>query len=279
MFALDCEWFLRFQFQKGSMGTLPRMEWISDPAAWSALFALLTLEVVLGVDNVVFISILAAKLPKHQQDRARQTGILAAAGMRVLLLLAVGWIIGLKAELFEVFGQGFSGKDLVLLGGGLFLIYKATMEIHHKLEGEDEHQEAKVAPTFAAVIGQVMLLDLVFSLDSVITAVGITEYIPVMVIAVMGAVVIMLITSKAIYQFINRHPSVKMLALAFLLLIGMTLIAEGAGQKIPKGYVYVAMAFSIFVEVLNIGVRRKTKDPVHLHEKISPTPESPQTVG
>lgn len=269
----------QFPVPKGSMGTLPRMEWISDPAAWSALLALLTLEVVLGVDNVVFISILAAKLPKDQQDRARQTGILAAAGMRVLLLLAVGWIIGLKAELFEVFGQGFSGKDLVLLGGGLFLIYKATMEIHHKLEGEDEHQEAKVAPTFAAVIGQVMLLDLVFSLDSVITAVGITEFIPVMVIAVMGAVVIMLIASKAIYQFINRHPSVKMLALAFLLLIGMTLIAEGAGQKIPKGYVYVAMAFSIFVEVLNIGVRRKTKDPVHLHEKISPTPESPQTVA
>jgi predicted tellurium resistance membrane protein TerC len=254
------------------------MEWISDPAAWSALLALLTLEVVLGVDNVVFISILASKLPEGQQDRARQTGILAAAGMRVLLLLGVGWIVSLKSELFELFGQGFSGKDLVLLGGGLFLIYKATKEIHHKLEGEDEHQEAKVVPTFAAVIGQVMLLDLVFSLDSVITAVGITEYIPVMVIAIMGAVVVMLIASKAIYSFINRHPSVKMLALSFLLLIGMTLLAEGMGQKIPKGYVYAAMAFSVFVETLNIGVRRKTKEPVHLHEKISPTPESEYAV-
>ena len=258
----------------GSLGTLRHMEWISDPAAWSALVALLTLEIVLGVDNVVFISILANKLPENQQDRARQTGILAAAGMRILLLLAIGWIISLEAELFELFDQSFSGKDLVLLGGGLFLIYKATRELHHKLDGEDEHKEEKVAPTFAAVIGQVMLLDLVFSLDSVITAVGITEYIPVMVIAILSAVVVMLIASKAIYRFINQHPSVKMLALAFLLLIGMTLLAEGMGQKIPKGYVYSAMAFSVFVEVLNIGVRRRTKDAVRLHEKISPTPGS-----
>lgn len=251
------------------------MEWLSDPAAWSALAALLTLEIVLGVDNVVFISILAAKLPPESQDKARRTGILAAAGMRVLLLLAVGWIIGLETELFEVFDRGFSGKDLVLLAGGLFLIYKATREIHHKLEGEDEHAEAKVAPTFGAVIAQVMLLDLVFSVDSVITAVGITEYIPVMVIAILGAVVVMLVASRAIYQFVNRHPSVKMLALAFLLLIGMTLIAEGLGEKIPKGYVYTAMAFSVFVEMLNIGVRRKTKDPVHLHDRMTPDPASP----
>ncbi len=250
------------------------MEWISDPAAWSALAALLTLEIVLGVDNVVFISILAAKLPKDQQDNARRAGILAAAGMRVLLLLAIGWIITLQSELFEVLGRGFSGKDLVLLGGGLFLIYKATREIHHKLEGEDEHAEQKVAPTFAAVIVQVMLLDLVFSIDSVITAVGITEYLPVMVIAVLGAVVVMLLASRAIYQFVNRHPSVKMLALAFLLLIGMTLIAEGLGEKIPKGYVYAAMAFSVFVEVLNIGVRRKTREPVHLHDRMTPEPDS-----
>jgi len=250
------------------------MEWLSDPEAWSALVALLTLEIVLGVDNVVFISILANKLPVDQQDRARRTGILAAAGMRVLLLLAIGWIIGLEEELFELFGRGFSGKDLVLFAGGLFLIYKATKEIHHKLEGEDEHVEAKVVPTFAAVLAQVMLLDIVFSLDSVITAVGITEYLAVMIIAILAAVAVMLWASKAIYQFVNRHPSVKMLALAFLLLIGMTLIAEGLGEKIPKGYVYAAMAFSVFVEVLNIRVRRKTKDPVHLHDKMSPEPGS-----
>jgi len=250
------------------------MEWISDPTAWSALLALLTLEIVLGVDNVVFISILANKLPEDQQDKARRVGIMAAGGMRVLLLLAIGWIIQLEDEWFEVFGKGFSGKDIILLLGGLFLIYKATKEIHHKLEGEDEHVEERVAPTFAAVIGQVMLLDLVFSIDSVITAVGMTDVIPVMVIAIVAAVVVMLIASASIYQFVNQHPSVKMLALAFLLLIGTTLIAEGFGEKIPKGYIYAAMAFSVFVEVLNVGVRRKTKEPVDLHERMTPDPDS-----
>ncbi len=250
------------------------MEWLSDPEAWSALVALLALEIVLGVDNVVFISILANKLPEEEQDKARRTGILAAGGMRVLLLLAIGWIITLEEELFEVFGKGFSGKDLILLAGGFFLIWKATKEIHHKLEGEDEHQEAKVAATFGAVIAQVMLLDLVFSIDSVITAVGMTDVVPVMVIAILTAVVIMLVASGGIYRFVNNHPSVKVLALAFLLLIGVTLIAEGFGEKIPKGYVYAAMAFSIFVEVLNIGVRRKTKEPVTLHEKMTPDPDS-----
>jgi predicted tellurium resistance membrane protein TerC len=254
--------------------TLSAVEWLSDPTGWSALAALLTLEIVLGVDNVVFISILASRLPGSQQDSARRTGILAAGGMRVLLLLAVGWIIGLEEEWFEVFDRGFSGKEVILLAGGLFLIYKATKEIHHKLEGEDEHAEVKVVPTFGAVIAQVMLLDLVFSIDSVITAVGMTDYIAVMVIAVLGAVVVMLVASRSIYQFVNRHPSVKMLALAFLLLIGVTLIAEGLGEKIPKGYVYFAMAFSVFVEVLNIGVRRKTKKPLQLHDKMSPAPGS-----
>lgn len=255
------------------------MEWLSDPEAWSALFALLALEIVLGVDNVVFISILANKLPEDQQDRARQTGILAAGGMRILLLLAVGWIVTLKEELFEIFGVGFSGKDLILLAGGLFLIYKATKEIHHKLEGEAEAEIGKAAPTFAAVIGQVMLLDLVFSIDSVITAVGMTDVIPVMVIAVMTAVLVMLVASSAIYRFVNRHPSVKMLALAFLLLIGMTLIAEGFGEKIPKGYVYAAMTFSVFVEVLNIGTRRKSEqEPVELHERMHPEPDSEYAV-
>ncbi len=245
------------------------MDWLSDPTAWTALAALLTLEIVLGVDNVIFISILASKLPAEMQDRARRVGLLAAGAMRLVLLLAVGWIITLKKELFAVGDLGFSGKELILLAGGLFLIFKATREIHHKLEGEADHTSTKVAPTFASVIAQVLILDVVFSIDSVITAVGMTSYVPVMVIAIAAAVGVMLIASGPIYRFVNRHPSVKILALAFLLLIGMTLIAEGFGQKLPKGYVYASMAFSVFVELLNIGARRKKKIvPVLLHEKM-----------
>lgn len=247
------------------------MEWISDPTAWSALAALLTLEIVLGVDNVVFISILASKLPVEQQDKARKIGLLAAGGMRIVLLLAIGWIITLKKELFSIGSVGFSGKELILLAGGLFLIYKATKEIHHKLEGEEGTTSAKTAPTLAAVIGQVLLLDLVFSVDSVITAVGMTTYVPVMVIAILISIGIMLVASKAIYTFVNAHPSVKILALAFLLLIGVTLLAEGFGEKIPKGYIYASMTFSVFVEVLNLRVRSKKKpvEPVHLRETIT----------
>jgi len=245
------------------------MSWLSEPTAWTALAALLTLEIVLGVDNVIFISILASKLPAEQQARARRVGLLAAGGMRLVLLLAVGWIITLKRELFAIGDLGFIGKELILLAGGLFLIFKATKEIHHKLEGESEHASTRSAPTFAAVVAQVLILDIVFSIDSVITAVGMTTYVPVMVIAIVAAVIVMLIASGPIYRFVNRHPSVKVLALAFLLLIGMTLIAEGFGQKIPKGYVYASMAFSVFVELLNIGARRKSKNqPVKLHEKI-----------
>ena len=250
------------------------MSWLSDPSAWSALVALLVLEIVLGVDNVIFISILAAKLPADQQDRARQIGLLAAGGMRLVLLLSVGWIISLKDELlgFTLFGRdfSFSGKELILLAGGVFLIYKATKEIHHKLEGEDDAHGSKAVLTFGAVIAQVMLLDVVFSLDSVFTAVGMTEYIPVMVIAIVTAVIIMLAASGPIYSFVNRHPSVKMLALAFLLLIGFTLVVEGFGEHIPKGYIYAAMAFSVFVETLNIGTRRNSKDPVKLREQPDP---------
>ena len=249
------------------------MEWITNPEIWSALAALLLLEVVLGIDNVIFISILASKLPEHQQDRARKTGLLAAGAMRVLLLLAVGWVVSLKAELFELFGLGFSGKDLILLAGGVFLIYKATMEIHDKLEGEEHEVSAKGAPTFASVIGQVLLLDAVFSIDSVITAVGMTDYLGVMIVSVLSAVVIMLVASKSIYSFVNQHPTVKMLALSFLLLIGVTLVAEGLGQKIPKGYIYAAMAFSVLVEMLNIRVaatRKKKVEPVHLHQSLVP---------
>jgi predicted tellurium resistance membrane protein TerC len=247
------------------------MEWMSDPTAWSALAALLTLEIVLGVDNVVFISILASKLPVEQQDKARKIGLLAAGGMRIVLLLAIGWIITLKKELFSIGSVGFSGKELILLAGGLFLIYKATKEIHHKLEGEEGTTSAKTAPTIAAVIGQVLLLDLVFSVASVITAVGMTTYVPVMVIAILISIGIMLIASKAIYTFVNAHPSVKILALAFLLLIGVTLLAEGFGEKIPKGYIYASMTFSVFVEVLNLRVRSKKKpiEPVHLRETIT----------
>ena len=251
-----------------------RMDWISDPTAWSALAALLTLEIVLGVDNVVFISILASKLPVEQQDKARKVGLLAAGGTRVLLLLCVGFVITLKKELFAIGSIGFSGKELILLAGGLFLIYKATKEIHHKLEGDEGQTSAKVVPTFAAVIGQVLLLDMVFSIDSVITAVGMTSYVWVMVIAIVVAVGIMFVASKAIYTFVNAHPSVKMLALAFLLLIGTILIAEGFGQKIPKGYIYAAMTFSVFVEVLNIGTRRKKANtPLHLREPIVADPQ------
>ena len=247
------------------------MEWISDPDIWSALAALTALEIVLGVDNVVFISILASKLPDEQQGRARRTGLLAAGGMRILLLLAVGWIVTLKEELFSIGSIGFSGKELILLAGGVFLIYKATKEIHHKLEGEEGHTSGKAAPTFGAVIGQVLVLDMVFSIDSVITAVGMTPHVPVMIAAVCVSIGVMLFASGAIYGFVNRHPSVKMLALAFLLLIGMTLIAEGLGQKIPKGYVYSAMTFSVFVELLNLRTsRRKRVEPVHLHSELSP---------
>ncbi|MDQ3738248.1 MAG: TerC family protein [Actinomycetota bacterium] len=241
------------------------MDWISNPDVWSALAALLLLEVVLGVDNVVFISILASRLPKEQQDRARRTGLIAAGGMRVVLLIFVGWIVTLEEDLFEVFDVGFSGKDLILLAGGVFLIYKATKEIHNRLEGAESHDDTKTATTFGAVIVQVLILDAVFSVDSVITAVGMTDYVGVMVAAVMISVGIMLFASKAIYEFVNDHPTVKMLALSFLLLIGVTLIAEGMGQKIPKGYIYSAIAFSLLVEGLNIRTRTKV-EPVHLHE-------------
>ncbi len=245
------------------------MEWIQDPTAWTALLTLTALEIVLGVDNVIFISILAGKLPLEQQAKARQTGLLLAGGMRILFLFSISLILQLKSDLFNVFGQGISGKDLILLAGGIFLIYKATKEIHDKLEGEHGEVSSRVAPTFAAVIGQVLILDLVFSIDSVITAVGMTTIVPVMVIAVLVSVGIMLFASAGIFGFVNKHPSVKILALSFLLLIGFTLIAEAFEVKIPKGYVYFAMGFSVMVEFLNIraSTRNKAK-PVELHQPI-----------
>jgi predicted tellurium resistance membrane protein TerC len=241
------------------------MEWLSNPEAWIALLTLTILEVVLGLDNVIFISILSGKLPAHQQKKARSIGLAMAMIMRVLLLLSLAWIVKLTKPLFTIIGQEISGRDLILLGGGLFLLAKATREIHDKLEGEEGDAVKRIVPSLMAVILQISLLDIVFSLDSVITAVGMAKDIEVMIAAVIIAVLIMLVSAGTIGAFVNRHPTVKMLALSFLLLIGMSLIAEGLDFHIPKGYVYFAMAFSVFVEVLNIALRRKAK-PVKLHD-------------
>lgn len=230
-----------------------------------ALVTLTALEVVLGVDNVIFISILAGKLPAQDQARARRVGLMAAMVMRILLLFSLAWIVRLTEPLFSVLGRGISGRDLILLGGGLFLLAKATIEIHDKLEGVEGERSARVAPSFGAVILQIMLLDIVFSLDSVITAVGMAESITVMVIAVVLAVGIMMLSAGAVSEFVQRHPTVKVLALSFLMLIGLSLVGEGLGHHIPKGYVYFAMGFSVFVEMVNLRVRKRGV-PVDLHE-------------
>lgn len=250
------------------------MELFTDPQVWVAFLTLLALELVLGVDNVVFISILAGKLPPEQRKRARQLGLSLALVTRILLLFSLAWIIRLTAPLFEVMGHAFSGRDLILLGGGLFLMGKATHEMHNRLEGEEGHSSAKVPPSFSAVIVQILLLDVVFSLDSVITAVGMVEQIEVMIAAVVIAMVVMLVSAGAISDFVERHPTVKMLALSFLLLIGVTLIADGLGHHIPKGYIYFAMGFSVFVEVLNLRASAKSK-PVHLREPYTEEPPAP----
>jgi predicted tellurium resistance membrane protein TerC len=231
-----------------------------------ALVTLTFLEIVLGVDNVIFISILSSKLPLDQQGRARRVGLLAAMVMRVLLLMSIAWIIQLTAPLFVVLGQAISGRDLILLVGGLFLLGKATVEIHERLEGEEGHGSTRTAPSFAAVIAQIMALDIVFSLDSVITAVGMAEDLAIMVAAVVLAVAIMMFSAEPISAFVNRHPTVKVLALSFLLLIGVSLIGDGFGMHIPKGYIYFAMGFSVFVEMINLRVRGGAA-PVKLHQK------------
>lgn len=243
------------------------MDVLFSADALIALVTLTVLEVVLGVDNVIFISILANKLPEHQQKRARRLGLIAAMVTRVLLLMSLAWIIKLTAPLFSVLGQDVSGRDLILLGGGLFLLAKATMEIHERLEGEEGHRSARIAPSFAAVIAQIMVLDIVFSLDSVITAVGMADELAVMIVAVILAVGIMLVSAETVSGFVNRHPTIKVLALSFLLLIGVSLMAEGLGHHIPKGYIYFAMAFSVFVESINLRVAaRRRQAPVKLHE-------------
>jgi len=230
-----------------------------------ALVTLTVLEVVLGVDNVIFISILSAKLPKGQQKRARRIGLLGAMLMRIALLFSITWIARLTDPLVNVFGQQLSGRDLILFVGGAFLIAKATYELHERLEGESGHSSDRVAASFAAVITQVMLLDIVFSLDSVITAIGMANNLFVMVTAVILAVLLMLVAAEPISSFVEEHPTIKVLALSFLLLIGMSLVADGLGQHISKGYIYFAMGFSVFVEMINIRVRKKVK-PVKLHQ-------------
>jgi predicted tellurium resistance membrane protein TerC len=243
-------------------------ELLSDPQVWTALLTLTVLEIVLGIDNIVFISILTDRLPQNQRDRARIIGLGAAMIMRILLLFAISWIIGLTEPWFEIFGREFSGRDLIMLAGGFFLLYKATTEIHTKLEGEEHEQKAGATASFAGVIAQIMMLDIVFSLDSVITAVGMADDIEVMIAAVVVAVGVMLWASGPLARFVQEHPTVKILALSFLILIGFSLVAEGFHQHIPKGYIYTAMAFSVVVEVINLRVRaqegQKT-EPVHLH--------------
>lgn len=233
------------------------MDWLTQPEIWISLLTLTVLEIVLGIDNIVFISILAGKLPADRQKSARQLGLTLALGTRILLLCGLAWVMGLKAVLFTLLGHGVTGRDLILIVGGLFLIAKATHEIHDKLEGEDGRVTNRLAPTFASVIIQILLLDIVFSLDSVITAVGMARQLGVMIAAVVIAVGFMLVFSGYISAFIERHPTLKMLALSFLLLIGVVLVADGFGQHINKGYVYFAMAFSVAVEALNLRVRSK----------------------
>ncbi len=258
------------------------MEIFTNPDTWIALVTLTVLEIVLGIDNIVFISILSGKLPQEDQARARNLGLGLAMLMRILLLLSIGWVIGLTEPLFEVFHTEITGRSIILILGGLFLLGKATFEIHEKLEGEQAHEATgKVVATFGAVITQIVLLDAVFSLDSVITAVGLADEIAVMIIAVIISIGVMLVSAGAISDFVNRHPTVKMLALSFLLLIGFTLVAEGFEVEIPKGYVYVAMGFSVFVEALNLRVRSKRapEKPVELRPTYIKDPEASGAVG
>jgi predicted tellurium resistance membrane protein TerC len=241
------------------------LELLSEPEVWIAFGTLTALEIVLGIDNIVFISILADKLPQKDRAKARRIGLLLAMFTRIALLFSLAWIIGLTEPMFEVAGHPFSGRDLVLLLGGLFLLAKSTHEIHGALEGEQGHASRRVTSSFAGVIIQILLLDIVFSLDSVITAVGMTDVLAVMVAAVVVAVAVMLVAAGPISNFVSRHPTVKMLALSFLILIGVLLVAESFHQKIPKGYVYFAMAFALGVEMLNLRLRR-VQDPVALHK-------------
>ena len=253
------------------------MEWLLNPEIWISLITLTVLEIVLGIDNIVFISIMAAKLPANQQRKARQLGLALAMITRVLLLLSLTWVMTLTAPLINLASLfnftdpdwieklTFSGRDLILIIGGLFLIYKSTAEMHDKLEAEDEEKKVKKVISFSGVIVQILILDVVFSLDSVITAVGMANHVGVMIAAVIIAILVMMVSAGSISNFVNKHPTVKMLALSFLLLIGLSLLMEGFEQHIPKGYIYFAMGFSVFVEYMNLRMKSKAKNPVHLH--------------
>jgi predicted tellurium resistance membrane protein TerC len=244
------------------------MEWITDPQALIALLTLTVLEIVLGIDNIIFISILAGKLPKEKQKSARLLGLALAMITRILLLFSISLIIKLTEPFFTVFGIGISGRDLILILGGIFLLAKSTMEIHSKLEGEEEHHNLRAKVSFLGVLIQIMLLDIVFSLDSVITAIGMANDLAIMIIAVVIAVIFMMFFSGSISNFVENHPTIKILALSFLLLIGFTLVVEGLHQHIPKGYIYFAMAFSVFVEMLNLKMRKRKTEPIKLRKEI-----------
>ena len=242
------------------------MDFFSDPNAWLGLLTLTALEIVLGIDNIIFISILVGRLPKAVQQRARTIGLALAMLTRILLLLSITWVMGLSADLFAVGAIGISGRDVILIGGGLFLLAKSTLEIHSGLEGEEQHHQARVRATFTSVILQIAIIDIVFSLDSVITAVGMADHVEVMIAAVVVAVIVMMFLAGPIGDFVDRHPTIKMLALSFLILIGMALVGEGLDLHIPKGYIYFAMGFSVFVEMINMRVRGGAQ-PVELHQK------------
>ena len=245
------------------------MEWLADPQIWIAFVTLVALELVLGVDNVIFISILSNKLPAHQQQRARRIGLALAVISRILLLFSLSWIVGLTSPLFSVLNFEIAGRDILLFLGGLFLLGKATNEIHEKLEGVEGHSSARVMPSFVSVMVQVLLLDVVFSLDSVITAIGLVDQISIMAIAIVLAVLVMLVAAKGISDFVDEHPTIKILALSFLILVGVTLMVEGFDVHVPKGYIYFVMAFSVTVEMLNIRMREKRVVPIKLHKAIS----------
>jgi predicted tellurium resistance membrane protein TerC len=241
---------------------------LSDPQVWLAFATLTALEIVLGIDNIIFISILVGRLPPERQARGRTIGLALAMLTRIALLLSITWVMGLSAELFSLLGKGVSGRDLILIGGGLFLLAKSTLEIHSGLEGEEHEQTVKGRATFVSVITQIAIIDIVFSLDSVITAVGMVDHVEVMIAAVVAAVLVMMFLAGPIGSFVDRHPTIKMLALSFLILIGMALIGEGLGFHIPKGYIYFAMAFSVAVEMLNIQMRKRKTKPVKLRKSL-----------
>ena len=246
------------------------MEWLADPQAWIALATLTLLEIVLGVDNIIFISILVGRLPPAQRDRARRIGLALAMGSRIALLMSLAWIMTLTEPLFRVLSQEISGRDIILIGGGLFLLWKSVHEIHNSLEGEVEHAGATAgaaAATFGGVLAQIAVIDIVFSLDSVITAVGMVSQVGVMITAIVIAVGVMMFAARAIGDFVDRHPTIKMLALSFLILVGVALIGEGFGVQLPKGYIYFAMAFSMVVEMLNIRMRARRSAPLHLRKQ------------